>query len=101
MPKLSIIIPTFNSGSHIERCLQSVGVQTFRDYEIILQDGASSDDTIRIASGFQDANPGMDLKISSEKDEGPYDAMNKACRRQVENGFIFWEATMSCTTKMC
>lgn len=81
MPKLSIIIPTFNSGSHIERCLQSVGVQTFRDYEVILQDGASSDDTIRIASGFHDASPEMNLKIFSEKDEGPYDAMNKACRK--------------------
>jgi glycosyltransferase involved in cell wall biosynthesis len=80
MPKLSIVVPTFNSGSCIERCLQSIRIQTFRDYEIILQDGASSDDTVRIASGFQEANPGMDLKVFSEKDTGPYDAMNKGCR---------------------
>ncbi len=81
MPKLSIIIPTFNSSSSMERCLQSIRIQTFRDYEVILQDGASSDDTIRIASGFQDANPGMHVQIFSEKDQGPYDAMNKGCRR--------------------
>ena len=56
-------------------------MQTFRDYEIILQDGASSDDTIRIAREFQNASPGMDIKLFSEKDNGPYDAMNKGCRR--------------------
>jgi|ERR1019366_3514838 glycosyltransferase involved in cell wall biosynthesis len=81
MPKLSIIVPTFNSSTYIERCLQSIRIQTFRDYEIILQDGASSDDTIRIAAGFRNASPGMDIKLFSEKDNGPYDAMNKGCRR--------------------
>jgi len=81
MARLSIIIPTFNSSSHIERCLHSIRLQTFRDYEIILQDGASSDDTIRIAREFQNASPGMDIKPFSEKDNGPYDAMNKAVRR--------------------
>jgi glycosyltransferase involved in cell wall biosynthesis len=79
--KLSIIIPTFNSSGYIERCLQSIRIQTFRDYEIILQDGDSSDDTTRIAKGFRDANPGIDVKIFSEKDKGLYDAMNKGCSR--------------------
>ncbi len=81
MPLLSIIIPTFNSGETIRRCLRSIVVQTFRDYEIILQDGASSDETTRLARAFQNASPGIDIKVFSEKDQGSYDAMNKACRR--------------------
>lgn len=81
MPKLSIIVPTFNSAHCIERCLRSIRIQTFRDYEVIVQDGVSSDDTIGIARRFQDADPGMNIKVFSEKDAGVYDAMNKACRR--------------------
>ena len=41
MPKLSIIIPTFNSAATIQRCLRSIQTQTFTDYEIVLQDGGS------------------------------------------------------------
>jgi len=81
MPKLSIIIPTFNSKASIEACLNSITTQTFRDYEIVVQDGGSSDGTAEKVKSFQTANSGVDLKLFSEKDEGPYDAMNRGVRR--------------------
>lgn len=81
MPKLSIIIPTFNSATSLEKCLRSVAVQTFRDYEIIVQDGGSSDETVDKIKKFQHANPSIDLKLFVEKDKGPYDAMNRGIRR--------------------
>ena len=43
MPKLSIIIPVYNVKGFIDRCVQSVLSQTFRDYELILIDDGSSD----------------------------------------------------------
>ena len=89
MAKLSIIVPTFNSSTCIERCLQSVRIQTFRDYEVILQDGASSDETIRKVKDFRNASPGMDIKLFSEKDNGPYEAMNKGCRRSSGEWLYF------------
>jgi glycosyltransferase involved in cell wall biosynthesis len=89
MPTLSIIVPTFNASTAIERCLQSVRIQTFRDYEIILQDGASSDDTVAKAKAFRNASPGMDIKIFIEKDNGPYDAMNKGCLRSSGEWLYF------------
>ena len=89
MPTLSIIVPTFNASATIERCLQSVRIQTFRSYEIILQDGASSDDTVAKAKSFRNASPGMDIKIFSEKDSGPYDAMNKGCLRSSGEWLYF------------
>ena len=49
MPKLSVIVPTFNASAYIERCLHSIRIQSFRDYEVVLEGGAYSDDTIRIA----------------------------------------------------
>jgi glycosyltransferase involved in cell wall biosynthesis len=81
MPKLSIIVPMFNSSSYIERCLHSIRIQTFRDYEVVLQDDASSDNTIQIARRFRDVNTGMDIKVFSGEHKGAYGAMNNGCGR--------------------
>ena len=81
MPKLSIIIPTFNSAATIQRCLHSIRMQTFNDYEIVIQDGGSSDGTVELIQEFLRENLGGNLKLAQEPDHGPYDAMNKAVRR--------------------
>ena len=80
MPKLSIIIPTFNSSACIEECLRSIASQTFSDYEVIVQDGCSSDGTVDKIRNFQRSDPGIDVKLAIEKDKGPYDAMNRGVR---------------------
>ena len=81
MPKLSIIIPTFNSGASIDRCLCSIANQAFSNYEVIVQDGGSSDGTLEKVQDFRTENERIDLRVFEEKDHGPYDAMNKAVRR--------------------
>ena len=73
MPRLSIIIPTFNSAKTLSRCLDSVISQSFTDWEVLMMDGVSNDDTIKIASSYQDSR----IQIYSEPDKGIYDAMNK------------------------
>lgn len=72
-PKFSIITVTFNAASEIEPTLQSVLAQTYTEYEYLLIDGGSKDDTIARAkaSGIEFAH------IVSEPDRGLYDAMNK------------------------
>lgn len=89
MPKLSIIIPTFNSEGAIQRCLQSIHVQTFTDYEIVIQDGGSSDQTVELIQNFQYENPGVRIELMQEPDEGPYDAMNKGVRRASGDWLYF------------
>lgn len=49
LPLVSIIIPTFNSGKTLEKCLQSIINQTYKKCEIIIVDANSKDDTIAIA----------------------------------------------------
>ena len=73
MPKVSIIIPTCNSAKTLSRCLDSVISQSFTDWEVLMKDGVSNDDTIIIASSYQDSR----IRIYSEPDKGIYDAMNK------------------------
>ncbi len=51
-PKVSIITPTFNHGKYIAKCIKSVLSQTFTDWEQIIVDDNSTDDTYKIASQF-------------------------------------------------
>lgn len=71
--KISIITPTFNSATTIERTIQSVLSQNYPDLEYIIIDGGSKDDTLEIVNKYKDKI----AKIVSEPDKGIYDAMNK------------------------
>jgi glycosyltransferase involved in cell wall biosynthesis len=77
MTKLSIIIPTFNSEKVLAAAIQSVLSQSFTDFEVLIIDGISTDDTLNIAKNYADSR----IKIFSEKDKGIYDAMNKGIER--------------------
>lgn len=84
-PFFSIIIPTFNSAKTLQSCLQSIIVQTHADFEIIVQDGGSTDDTLAVANGFKDTR----IRVISEADEGLYDAMNKAVEQVAGQWILF------------
>ena len=77
-PEVSIIIPTYNSELTIQRCLLSVVSQTIKNFEILVKDGMSSDNTVSIVKELKDQNPLIPITIISEKDKGVYDAMNQA-----------------------
>lgn len=72
-PLFSIITVTYNAAATLPPTLKSVKEQTCRLYEYIIIDGASKDETVRLAneSGIQSLN------LISEPDRGLYDAMNK------------------------
>lgn len=53
MPKFSIIVCTLNSEAYLFQCLNSIKCQTFNDYEIIIVDGGSTDNTIEIVNSFK------------------------------------------------
>jgi glycosyltransferase involved in cell wall biosynthesis len=75
--KISIITVTKNSENFLEECILSLDKQSYRNYEHIIIDGCSSDNTVNIIKKYKD-------KISywvSEKDEGLYDAMNKGIKK--------------------
>ncbi|HET6575698.1 MAG TPA: glycosyltransferase family A protein, partial [Fimbriiglobus sp.] len=42
MPRFSVVIPTRNRPNHFKACLETVAAQTFRDYEVIVQDNSDS-----------------------------------------------------------
>lgn len=83
-PIFSIVTVTYNAGRVLEKTIQSVINQSYKNIEYVIIDGSSSDGTIEIIKKYED-------KIAywvSEPDEGLYDAMNKGL--QVVTGDYIW-----------
>lgn len=72
---VSIIIATYNSEKTIRRALDSVKNQIFQNWECIIVDGLSKDNTLNIVKEF--ANKDSRFRYISEKDTGIYNAFNK------------------------
>lgn len=75
--KLSIIIPSFNQGRFIAETIESCLQQDYKEFEILVQDGASCDETISVLERFNDPR----LSWVSEKDAGVADAVNRGLDR--------------------
>jgi glycosyltransferase involved in cell wall biosynthesis len=54
MPRVSVVIPAFNTASYIVQAVQSVLTQTYKDFEIIVVDDGSSDNTRDVMAPYQD-----------------------------------------------
>ena len=73
---ISIIIPTYNSEKYIRKTLESLNSQIYRNFEVIVVDGLSNDNTMKIVNEYSDI-----VKFTiSEKDNGMYDAINKGLK---------------------
>lgn len=73
--RISVVTVVYNAGNIILDTLTSLREQTFKDFELLIIDGKSSDDTLEIVEGMRDSF--SSLRILSEPDKGIYDAMNK------------------------
>ena len=87
-PLFSIITVTWNAADVIAPTLDSVRRQTSSDYEMLIIDGASTDDTLTIVRGTSISN----LRVFSEPDKGLYDAMNKGIARARGRYIMFLNA---------
>lgn len=54
MPRISVIIPVFNLEKYLSECLNSLLVQTYRDYEIIIVDDGSTDQSATICKEYEE-----------------------------------------------
>jgi len=71
--RISVIVPTFNEEKTINRCLEALERQTFEDYEIVVVDGHSRDNTVKIAEKYAD-------KMLFDEGKGTAAARNLAVR---------------------
>ena len=74
--QFSIVTISYNGEKEIERTIKSVINQSYKNYEYILIDGASSDGTMKIVNKYKEHF----AKIVSEPDTGIYNDMNKGLK---------------------
>ncbi|MEI7935835.1 MAG: glycosyltransferase family A protein [Verrucomicrobiota bacterium] len=76
----SVVIPAHNSGAFLKEALESVRAQTFQDFEVIIVDDASIDDTWQVVQSCQHWFSGRcrSLRIEPPRNEGPAGARNLA-----------------------
>lgn len=77
-PFFSIVIATFNAEQTLEKTLRSIISQRCKDFELLIIDGRSTDQTLDIVKEFSAGD--SRIKILSEPDAGVYDALNKGIR---------------------
>ena len=75
-PKLFIIIPIFNVEKYLAECLDSVQTQTYPNFEVVLVDDGSKDNSAQIAQRYTQNNPNFTLL--SQKNKGLGEARNTA-----------------------
>ncbi len=105
--KLSIITINRNNAEGLRKTMESVFVQTCRDFEYIVIDGASTDESVDIIKEFAEkytfpsGGGGVgSFKWVSEPDTGIYNAMNKGIRMSrgeyslMLNSGIAWQIMM-------
>jgi len=84
-PKISVITVCLNAQEFIEQCMQSVLAQTFNDFEYVIIDGGSTDNTVDIIKKYQN-------KISywhSQPDRGLADAFNLGVQNSSGQWLLF------------
>jgi glycosyltransferase involved in cell wall biosynthesis len=90
MPKVSIIIPTYNRAKLLTEAIESVIAQSFTDFEIIVVDDGSSDDTPRIITDL--CRMFSEIKYVYQKNHGVSRARNVGIRESTGEYICFLDS---------
>ncbi len=66
-PLVSVILPTYNGGDTLERCLESIMAQEYPNFEVLISDDCSADASASIAATFASRYPNVSLTINAER----------------------------------
>ena len=93
-PAISVIIPMYNAENYIEECLESLLMQTFQDFEVILVDDCSTDNSVAVAKNFMRKFVGNFILVTTENNSGNfgYTARNKGFQSASGEYIFFMDA---------
>lgn len=84
LPKISVVVPSYNKAGFIEETLKSIVAQNYPKLELIIQDGGSTDGTLEIIKKYAQKYPNV-ISWESKKDKGQVDAINKGLKKATGN----------------
>lgn len=93
-PLVSVIVPVKNRERLLLRSLESIKGQTYRPLEVIVVDNGSTDDTLRVAQEWGNANSGTDFKVMilSESKPGVCAARNRGLSQATGKLTVFFDS---------
>jgi glycosyltransferase involved in cell wall biosynthesis len=91
--KISVIIPTYNEEDVILDCLESLSKQTYPDFEVIIVDDGSTDNTWKILSEFRISN--FEFRILKQEHRGPGEGRNLGARHAKGEILVFVDSDMT------
>src|ERR1700733_6029856 len=89
MPKVSVVVPNYNHGRFLPKRIDTILKQTFEDFELILLDDCSTDDSRSILSLYA-GDPRARIEFNSVNSGSPFKQWNKGVR--LARGKYFWIA---------
>lgn len=87
MVKVSIGIPVYNVAKYLRQCLDSIVKQTFTDFEVIMTDDGSNDDSFNICQEYvaKDSR----FKLIHQENKGAAEARN-TCLKHMKGKYVTW-----------
>ncbi|WP_455076980.1 glycosyltransferase family 2 protein [Prevotella koreensis] len=87
-PKISVIIPLYNKEKIVERSVNSVLNQSFKDFELIIVDDGSTDKSFEIVNKIKDDR----IKLIKQKNAGPSAARNRGVKESKTDWVLFLDS---------
>ena len=84
-PKFSIIVPVYNTEKYVKRCLDSIMNQTFTDFEVIIVNDGSTDDSKDIIAKYP-------YKVINQKNQGLSMARNNGVKEATGDYLLFLDS---------
>ena len=88
-PKISIIVPMYNVEQYLDTFISSCKGQTERDFEMIIVDDGSTDESLNLAKKY--ASEDVRIKVFHKENGGVSSARNLALKNANGRYLVFWD----------
>lgn len=78
-PEVSVVVPAYNTAAFLGQCLESILAQSFKDFEVIIIDDGSTDNTLQVARDFEKRDPRV--KVYRQDNQGLSGARNSGIEK--------------------
>jgi glycosyltransferase involved in cell wall biosynthesis len=88
-PQVSVVIPAYNEATYIDRLLEALAKQNFKDFEVIVSDAQSNDGTKEVVESFKDK---LKVKFIESPPHGPAHGRNVGAQAATGEWLLFLDA---------